>query len=161
MCDSKKDQNLTRVAKSGAIWSSNFLDFPTIFFFWNETIQSHNKIKQSLFVSEYNIFLVASRKDAKVRSPFSLWTFSQNGHMLSLACTQNCVNGTVSWGCCTQVCTLSLFDSYDYSDFTLCSNLFLRNKGGRDQILSDPRITQKHNQNENLRQTPEIRSVVT
>lgn len=58
--------------------------------------------------------------------------------MLSLSYTLNCVNGNVSRGCCTQDCTLSLFDSYYDSDFTLYSNPFLRNKGGRDQILSDP-----------------------
>lgn len=74
--------------------------------------------------------------------------------MLSLSYTLNCVNGNVSRGCCTQDCTLSLFDSYYDSDFTLYSNPFLRNKGGRDQILSDPPLTRKPNKDQNFRPTP-------
>lgn len=70
MCDSKKDQNLTRVAKSGAdIGSSNFLDLVKfVSLEWNKDkkIKKKQKTKQPLPVIEYIFFPLASKKDAKV-----------------------------------------------------------------------------------------------
>lgn len=69
MCDSKKDQNLTRVAKSGAdIGSSNFLDLVKFVSpEWNKDKKikkQKQKTKQPLPVIEYNFFPLASKKDA-------------------------------------------------------------------------------------------------
>lgn len=54
MCDSKKDQNLTRVAKSGAdIGSSNFLDLVRFFSLeWNKDKKNlkKNKKQNSLYL---------------------------------------------------------------------------------------------------------------